>query len=126
MNQLLFEKDGNLKKSAIFRRKCLHHQMQKMNLSTFQEEDLSISEPNSAQSYRMKLLQNEVEDIEKTFDEIERRHGELARSMIYECYVEGIKQRELSEVYGIPLRTLQRRFQEWLAFLDQVNADDSL
>lgn len=104
----------NTKGISNFRYACKLYNIQKKWLSRY-EAITQINESNdSVETQRYFIMKNNVLFVEKQFAEIERKHGIFAKQLLWECLVEGRKQEELSQIYGIALRTIQRRFHEWL------------
>lgn len=59
-------------------------------------------------------LRSHVQKVDALFSVIEENYGMYARAMLWDYYVEGLKQPDIAYKYGIPLRTMQRKFSRWI------------
>ncbi|MEE1334430.1 MAG: hypothetical protein U0K47_07530 [Erysipelotrichaceae bacterium] len=59
-------------------------------------------------------LRRQMSKVEQVLDGIEKKHGLIARQIVFLQYVEREKQKVLSEEYGICLRTMQRSIHTWM------------
>ena len=62
------------------------------------------------------MIAENVKTVETTLQKIEERFGRSARRIVSGMYVDHISQKEMAELCGIPLRTLQRRLHTWTDF----------
>ena len=93
--------------------RCYHthaDRLEKMNRASVRETQNTYG-PWICQKEWMK---EHVEKVERLFDIIEQNYGVYARAMLWEYYVDGMKQPDIAYKYGIPLRTMQRRFSRWI------------
>ena len=105
------------KRISNFRYACKNYEIQKRWCGAYEKNQINES-TDSLEMSRYRLIKSNIDYVERQFKTIEENHGALAKQLIWECFVEGCKQKELAEVYGIPLRTIQRRFHEWLSCIE--------
>ena len=62
------------------------------------------------------MIAENVKTVETTLQKIEERFGRSACRIVSGMYVDHISQKEMAELCGIPLLTLQRRLHTWTDF----------
>lgn len=60
------------------------------------------------------LLASHSGAVEEVMHRTGRKFGREAEEMLWKCYVDGYTQAEVSRLYHVSLRTLQRWFHVWL------------
>ena len=106
------------KRISNFRYACKNYAVQKRWCEAYEKINLIQDVGETLELSRYRILKSNIEYVDKQFKNIENNHGAFAKELIWECFVEGCKQEELAQIYGLSLRTIQRRFHEWLSCIE--------
>lgn len=103
-------------KMRCFRIRAKGYQACDARIRKLKESGMGVAEGTTdfypEEEYRMLKEHNDF--VERVIRRAGKKYGEEAECVLWKCYTEGYTQQEVSRMYHVSLRTLQRWLRIWL------------